>query len=313
MLKKFDRILLFIGCISYAACKLNPDSSRDYTDKNKTYKLHLNPVVGSKYHFDISNQSEVKIEVDGKKINNVNRSNAGVFYKVDKDSLDNVLLTINYDKIHVYTKTGETETEIDAGQAKATLNPAERALGYLKDAPITATISPLGEVKKITGYDAIGDKIIASFAANDVTGKKIAQEQWNKTIGEGLVKKNMDDLFRIFPDSAAHIGDSWQLTSQNTGAGLQVKNIFRLKAINGDVAIIQSEGIIMPDNSETTLANAMTDLKGKQYGDYEIDTKTGMLISCKQKANVEGTISTMGQEVPVKIEIIVKIVGHKVK
>jgi len=38
-----------------------------------------------------------------------------------------------------------------------------------------------------------------------------------------------------------------------------------------------------------------------------------MLISCKQKANVEGTISTMGQEVPVKIEIIVKIVGHKVK
>ena len=54
-----------------------------------------------------------------------------------------------------------------------------------------------------------------------------------------MVRKNMDDLFRIFPDSAIHIGDSWKLTNQN--AGLMAKNIFRLKAINDDVAVIQSE------------------------------------------------------------------------
>ncbi len=238
MLKKFIRVLIFIACIYLAACKLNPDSGHEYAGKDKTYKLHLNPSVGSKYQFDISNLSAVKIEMDGKKINNLNKFNAGVFYQVSRDSAGNLLLAINYDKIHIYTKNGETETDIDANHANTTLNPAGKALGYLKDARITATINPLGEIEKITGYEEIGNKIAASFASGDVSGKRLVQEQWNRPVGESMVRKNMDDLFRIFPDSAIHIGDSWKLTNQSADAGLMAKNIFRLKAINDDVPVI---------------------------------------------------------------------------
>ena len=49
-----------------ASCKINPDSNRNYTDKNKVYKLNLNPNAGSKYSFEITNESELKMEVDDK-------------------------------------------------------------------------------------------------------------------------------------------------------------------------------------------------------------------------------------------------------
>ena len=98
--------------------------------------------------------------------------------------------------------------------------------------------------------------------------------------------------------------------------GLIVKSIFKLKAINNDIAIIQSEGTIASDSSGTNLldnSNASADLKGKQQGEYEIETKTGMLISAKISARVEGELTIMGTEVPVKIETSVKINGRRMK
>jgi len=32
----------------------------------------------------------------------------------------------------------------------------------------------------------------------------------DKAIGEGIVKKNVDQLFKMFPDSAVHVGDKWK-------------------------------------------------------------------------------------------------------
>ncbi len=37
-----------------------------------------------------------------------------------------------------------------------------------------------------------------------------------------------------------------------------------------------------------------------------------MLMNCKLKANLKGTVDMLGQEVPVNIEVTVKIVGRKI-
>jgi hypothetical protein len=59
--------------------------------------------------------------------------------------------------------------------------------------------------------------------------------------------------------------------------------------------------------------NVAADLKGKQQAEYEMETKTGMLISCKMKADVEGTMQAMGREIPMIIKTSLKITGRKVK
>jgi Family of unknown function (DUF6263) len=189
-------------------------------------------------------------------------------------------------------------------------------LGTLKEAIITAIVSPSGEIKSVTGYKEIGEKIIAGFAENDIQGRTMAQNQWDQVIGEGLIKKNMDQLFKIFPDSAVHLGDTWKLSSREEGElKMNVSSSFTLKAINSDIAIIQSKGQISSDNTASNLmgyGEVSTDLKGEQEGEFEMETKTGMLLSCKIKASIKGTIQVMGRDIPVTISTTVKMTGKKI-
>jgi hypothetical protein len=300
-----------------ASCKANPDSNRNYADETKIYKLHLNPAPGSKYHYDIVNETEFKLEVDDKNIANGNETTVGVLYDFDKDSAGNFVLHTKYDKILVYTKNGDEEAELDADKAGFSLNPMEKMLGTLKSADITVTISPTGELKSSTGYKEIADKMLEEFKQTDEATRAAVQKQWDKIVGEKVVKTNLDELFRIFPDSAVRIGDEWKMTSNQSGeVNLIVKTIYKLKDINDDIAIIESEGEITSDNSSTSLMGfnaASSNLEGKQHAQYELDTKTGMLIRGRLKTKIKGEVDAMGREVPVTIETSVKINGKKLK
>jgi hypothetical protein len=44
-----------------------------------------------------------------------------------------------------------------------------------------------------------------------------------------------------------------------------------------------------------------------QTGKYQVDTKTGMVLSAKVNVNVEGTLETMGRDIPLTIESEVKM------
>src|SRR5438477_11905269 len=302
--------------IVFVSCKTTPNSDRDYADRSKTYKLRLNPSPGSTYYYDIGNQSEIKIKVEDKEITSVNKSDAGVSYEITPESSGNFQLAITYSKLHLYSKNGDNETDIDADNAAATLNPVEKMIRALKEARVSATVSPTGEITNLNGYKEVGDKIMSALNVSDICTKNMVTSQWEKTVGDGLIESNMEELFRLFPDSAVHIGDTWKLTTKQEGQiGLNVKNIYRLKAINDNIAIIQADGVITADNMSTEImgySNVSADLKGKQQAEYEMETKTGMLISCKMNAKIEGHINMMDREIPVVIETSLKINGKKI-
>jgi len=314
-MRKF--ILITLPIFFFISCKLQPDSDRDYADKSKIYKLTLNPPEGATYYFDVNNEYSMKMKVDDKKTENSNKSNFGTYYEISKDTAGNTMITLSYDKIHIRTKNGDNESDMDIANASSSINPVERMLSYLKDAKITAIVSPTGETKSVSGYKELGEKIIANFNPNDENAKQIARQQWEKTIGQGIVKKNMDDLFKIFPDSAVHIGDTWRVTyQQSNDIPLKIKTSYTLKDINDNIAIIESEGVIYSDSTSTEFLSyngASIDLKGKQEGQYEVDTQTGMLLSCNIRTNVEGDVQVAGRDVPVTIKTSLKMTGKKVK
>jgi hypothetical protein len=315
MRKYFYYTLLFLG-----SCKSQPESKREYDkyDPDKTYKLQLNPGSGAAYHYDITNESEIKIEVDGKKVNTINNTNIGANYKAGKDSSGNFIFSVAYDKIQIHTKTGDKESDADAANAAASIDPVEKMLGILKDAVIVTTVKPNGEIVNITGYKEISDKIMASFSSRDEMSGNLIKTQLDKLVEDRLIKNNLNQFFKIFPDSVVHLNDSWRQTSKQEGElNLTIKSLYTLKAINSDIAIIQSEGTITSDgNTISSMGFAggiMSELKGKQEAEFEMEAKTGMLIGCKIRANIEGTIRIMGREVPVKITNTVKMNGRKMK
>lgn len=238
---------LFLLLLFFNSCKA-PGSSGNNNDKfdpDKTYQLRLNPAGGSSYHYEMINETDLSLEVDGKDVTNHNKTEVGVTYNISFDSTGNYLFNSVYDKILITTKNNDTKTELDANSGSTSPNPVERMLALLKEATISVTITPTGEVIDMAGYKKIGEKLIAGFSEYDVAGRKAAREQWENYIGTGLIKRNFDQLFKFFPDSAIHLGDTWKLTARQEGElSYNVTGQYTLKAINPEIAIIQSAGKI---------------------------------------------------------------------
>jgi hypothetical protein len=284
------------------------------SDKDATYRLQLIPSQGAKYYYDITNESETELEIDGKEIAMLNKTSAGIIYTITKDSAGDFLLDLQYDKIKIYSKSGETEKEMSAAHASTSLDPVEKMLGMLKNARISATINNKGEVKSMRGYKELGDQILAGFSNTDNLSKEIAHRQWQQLVEEGVIRKNMDQLFKIFPDSLVRVGETWTIDQQQKGEiELKVKTNYTLEAINREIARITSIGNIHSDSTDSFVMgfNVQADMTGKQKGEYEMESATGMMINNKVMANVEGTLKLMGRNIPVTIKTILITKGKR--
>jgi hypothetical protein len=310
-------MLFYVLLVFIVSCKPLSSSSPDFDkfDPDKTYRLQLNPPPGVRYYYEVNNESEVELEVDGKNAGFSNKTSAGMTYQLTKDTTSDLRFQIKYDKIDLYTKSGDKETEIHVKEGTIPLSPEETMLTILRDAVIIGKVSATGEVKQIEGFEEMGDKLISGLPEGDLYGRNTAKAQWEKIVGNGVVRKNIDQIFRVFPDSAIHLGDTWRLSSIQQGDfKLKLSNDFTLKAINSEIAIINATGRIKNDNTIEDLqgyGKVTTNFKGEQEARFEMEAKTGMLISCDIRANVNGTITVMGREVPVTIKTKVRMKGKR--
>lgn len=310
-MKKLTLLSFFI--VFVLSCNIHLGADRNNPRENKIYRLRLNPPPGSKYHFNMSNESKLDIVVSDKEVENIKKSDVAINYEINNDSAGDLILGMTYDKIHIYTKNGDVVTDMDAANGPSSIDPVEKMLGALKAAHILATIDSGGNVKSVKGYQEAAERILSGIDVS-ISDKAKAQLQWKQLIEQGIVKKNMDQLFKIFPDSAVHIGDKWKLFStEKSDVNFTVKNFYTLKSIEDGVANIESEGEIATDStsSNTMGYDVVSELKGSQEGIYAMDIKTGMLLTCNVTTRIEGTVQVMGRDAHVNMKTDIKIDGQK--
>ena len=192
-------ILLILSEIQ--ACKTGPGSDKKYPGgEDMVYELRLSPEMGAEYHYDINNETDYKIEVEEKKVENLNKTSVGIDYSVNKDSAGDFLFSVGYNKVHLYSKNGDKETERDADNAANSIDPAEKMLGFLKQEKFTTVISPKGEMKSNKGYDDLKTKVMTEFGPENPQARKIVADEWDRQVRDGLLKRNMDEFFKIFPE-----------------------------------------------------------------------------------------------------------------
>jgi len=312
---KKTTLILSAVCLIVVSCKL-PSADKYNRAKDVAYNLKLDPKSGSAYQYDITNTTEITVELEDKKNESINQSNAGILYSVDKDSTGNYRMGISYTKLHLYTKNGDNEKETDAENAKFSEDPTARMLGILKNASLTATVTPAGEVKQVDGYKDLSIQLLSTLDPNDLTAREIAQKQLDKIIGSGMIQKNLDQMFKIFPDSAIYVGDKWKISNKQTGDfNSTIKSTFHLDDINGEMAFVKAESDVEVDHTPITMMgyNVVPDLKGTQKAKYEIEAKTGMLLNSEIESEIKGSLQMGTSEIPIKIKITIKMEGKKVK
>ena len=315
---KIRSILFIVICTAFShySCKLRLQSDRNSAGDGKVYRLRMNPSPGSKYQYEMSNGSNVKMTVNEKAVESVKKGDVTLSYAVDKDSAGHFVISITYDKIHTLSKTGDQETDLNSETPDDTGDPMQKMLHYLKDATIVATLNQDGSVKTVTGYTEVASQILGSTNAISPSDKQRLQQQWRSMVEQAIVKKNMDQLFRFFPDSAVHVGDRWKIESRDSADfPFLVKSVYNLQSIKDGIADIECRGEITSDSS-TAAGPGMTpsaQLKGQQEGSYSVDIKTGMLVKCTVTADIEGTVHVMGRDIPITISTEVRVAGKQVK
>ncbi|RYG54428.1 MAG: hypothetical protein EOO01_01595 [Chitinophagaceae bacterium] len=285
--------------------------------EKESYKIGLHPVVGSNYQYEIKNETSFVVEVDDKEIDNLSKTDVSIRYGISKDSAGDFLFAMNYDKIRLYTKKGDLETDLDAANAPGSINQIEKMLGLLKTATITSRVTPSGKVVGVTGYEGLGAKMFDGLHEGDSQMKTALLQQWDKLAGETIVQKNMDQFFSIFPDSIVKVGSTWEQSNVQAGElPMTINTTYKLKSVDKDVAVIAAEGKVTNKANASNLmgySNVKVTLDGTQRGSFEINVSTGMLLKASIKSDIKGELNMMGKEIPVTIKNVIDIKGGELK
>ncbi|MGN6600929.1 MAG: DUF6263 family protein [Ginsengibacter sp.] len=309
------KFLLLTLIILIFSCNIRPGGDRATTSPDKIFQIKINPQAGTNYDYDVSNETDTRFEVNDNTIQNQSNTRYVVNYAIQKDTTGNFDIGINYKKIHIHSKINGQESDLDAGNSPSSTNPIENLLGALTRAKIKAIVNRSGKLIEVQGYKEIASNYFANTNL-DLNSKLAAEKQWQDLVEKTLVKANIQRLFQILPDSAIHIGDRWKTQYKEDGdLNFVVKNSSTLVSIDDGIAAIKSTGRIETDSSATSIMGfpMNSDLKGNQEGNYEMNIKSGMLEDGKITTKINGSLEVLGRQIPLTIDIKIKIEGTENK
>lgn len=305
--------VLFV--MMFLSFSLNLFSCRNinHSDTNKKYLYNLNLPTGTKYYFNINTKTVSKLSAMGKDVETNNQSEVGLIYEVVGRSADSIQIKITYDQLKFALKSKEGTKEIDAANSGHSFDNMEKQLAAVKGSSLNVTLNKKGEVLQVSGGNEITDKLIATLNVSNPTSQARVREQFNKFIGEDFVKNNLASQFKLFPDTAVAVGNTWkQENTLSTEIGAKASSTFTFDDLDGNIATVQSTAVINTDNKMTIMGNeVVANMKGNQEGQFETDTATGLLMKSETTTAIDGSMQMMGKDIPLSIKITKRIDGRK--
>ena len=221
--------------------------------------------------------------------------------KVDADGTIHGAYTCDAVAVKMATSAGQVDYDSSRDKAEA-VNPMAKPYAAVVGTAVQITITPLGEVKELTG----ADKVVAAAAE---AAAALPREQMEAQFGEKAQREGIEQLTRIYPVGPVAVGDSWEVEQKMTAAIAGTsRSTYTLKSLTGGKATLDVKG------TATTEADAPTaivpggkfDLKGTQTGSLVLDQSTGWIASGSVTSSTEGKLAldVGGQqmEIPMKIK-----------
>lgn len=304
--------------ILLSACQSTPAPPKmESVIVDSTHKtiLRFDPPSGSAYTYHAVNETVYKMKINDQQINTGNITDLQYDYFIQKDTAEVFTISIFFRKIKVITDKDGTKTEADADNAALSVYPIEKMLGMLKDQKMELRIDGNGKVLSVKGYDEIGHKFIAQFADDDTYGRATAKTQWDQLVGNGLIKGQLNQMFKTLPGVEVYPGYSWTSKDKvegdlpmNVESTMKIAEIDPLKQI---VFLTESK----LKNAGNTIANVPgarledASLSGTRTGITHINAQTGMIEKNVYTSKISGSIVAMGTIMPLTIDSKVTLEG----
>jgi hypothetical protein len=159
-----------------------------------------------------------------------------------------------------------------------------------------------------SGLNTLGLDETTLATAKQVFQQSISEENFKALIETGLINYSQD---------AVKAGDTWKSISGVTlNFPVQSENTWNLKSIEGNMATINSDGIVSNKDKEREISlpnglKAKTDLSGKQSSESKVDIKSGWPTETKVLSEIKGKIILLaGSMIPSDMEVPMEIVSE---
>lgn len=150
-----------------------------------------------------------------------------------------------------------------------------------------------GKIVNVTGIDSLASVFGTSNPASNY-------------FNEDAIKSSISQSFSFYPGHPIAVGESWNTALTITSSVKMKANItYTLEKVENNLAYIKIASTLATDGEQKMTANGMElnmTMGGTQNGEMVVDTKTGMYTSSNLAQDLKGTISAMGQEIPMTIK-----------
>ncbi|MCP4437590.1 MAG: hypothetical protein GY810_01440 [Aureispira sp.] len=229
---------------------------------------------------------------------------------------DIVSLKNTYDwNVFEITMMGNT-TSYDSRKENE-VNPLSQAMDAMTGKSFIMKFTEDGKINAIEGSNNIIDAIVDNMSTANEQQKAAMRQQMEKQFGEEAMMKNMAQMFLQYPKNPLKVGDSWEQKADIVSSfPMHAETTYILKTIDkaNNIAILEIDGTIRSKEGAQLTSSGMTmdvEFSGTQKGETTIDLSNGMANLATLSQDIKGSITAMGQKVPMTIisEIIIKEVN----
>lgn len=261
---------------------------------NEPIVLTLQLQQDSVYKYDIKNDISLTHQID--KENNINihqNMTLSSAIKVESATSNQTDITVTYNRITMSSGNQlfalEFDSELDDGTEAMYEN-----LRQLIERPFNLSLSPTGKILSSQSIEVERNTFQSAYTFNDSSIRKVLQYAFN-----------------VYPKLAVKRGDSWQKKIKTSigFTNIVARNVYQLMSIEDTVAHVEIRGKLTSENVDGN--NSTVNITGTQKGSYDIDIKTGLVISGKLEQDLSGEMNITGDLTPVEIESRVYIIGSK--
>ncbi|MFD2582739.1 DUF6263 family protein [Pedobacter vanadiisoli] len=276
----------------------------------KTYLLRQNYPTGNRYNFSFISDQLINQKISGKSINSTQTIETDYTFDIAEGRNGDKDIKVTYNRSFMKsTAMGNALTLSSDDQDSTKKNP----LRSIKGASFYMTVTPNGGIKTVAGIDKMLDNMSARMS-KDTSQVKQIKNALSKQFSNEVVKQTMESSFKIYPDKAVKIGDSWSVdTKMQMSMPIETITQYTLKEVKDNVAILGVKGTLISKGDFQVMGNKMeTDLKGTNSGETSIDIKTGVVLNSHLRIELYGKMKSMGQDIDFEMQGINKIIGKEV-
>lgn len=292
-------VLVFIACA--------------FTNPTKEVKLEYIFKVGDVHEWIQTTKQTITQSVPGAGEMSVNISLDGAMQlKVVALTATGAKVETTYSKIKMLMKMPAPMGDVTMDSEGADDTMQNKMMKTMTKKPFYIFMNKQGMIEKVEGTENLYSGI--SELGMEPAAAEQAKQSLQQAMSEQSIKASIEMSLMQYPTAKVKTGDTWKNTvSTALNFPMQINNTWTFEKLEGTVASITSDGIVVTiDKDKTTTINglqAKVDLGGRQMTKGTVDLKTGWPTKMEVLSEIKGKMTLLAggmipQDTDVPMEIL---------